>query len=480
MKSQWQLVVSFCCLLCLNACWTYLPNNPGETSPFSGTNETEPTPTPEPGNFQMGVGGAKRAYAGHSLYVTFFGTRTAGVQDHVYVTVTGLPEGVTASFPDIEKTCCGSGDGLFLWSVAQDFYTSVKLSFPSGFASGNYTIWLRARSNGVSQGFPFTITVRGAPAPVVKEPYKDFGDAPALSQYDQHMVQYGLSELCDQQKVETNGLWEGNSWYYDGTRVAYQIAEYTQDETFKTCALYPLGVYRPYVVGNNGSVPGWRNFAAGFRIDYEERGDETSKEAVVDLINASYGPNGTLTSPLISEGLSREVAYAIDTMLESEKVGQPRHPRLPEYVDFAFGHIEQWFVTGRYQRMAPFMFALTSEALIRYYEATNDPRVLPALKTGADWIWEHAWVASDRSFCYEYLPSVAGNNCTAGAPDLNLLIVPVYGWIYAQTGDSTYITKGDQIFSGGVEGAWLAQGKQFSQNYRWSMEYLKWRDQRQD
>ena len=28
---------------------------------------------------------------------------------------------------------------------------------------------------------------------------------------------------------------------------------------------------------------------------------------------------------------------------------------------------------------------------------------------------------------------------------------------------------------GGVEGAWLDQGKQFSQNYRWSFDFVKWR-----
>jgi hypothetical protein len=110
--------------------------------------------------------------------------------------------------------------------------------------------------------------------------------------------------------------------------------------------------------------------------------------------------------------------------------------------------------------------------VIQYHEATGDPRVLPALKVGADWIWQHTWVAADSAFVYEFVP---GKPLAAGAPDLNLLIAPVYGWVYAQTGDPLYITRGDQVFAGGVQGAWLDQGKQFNQSYRWSMDYLKWR-----
>jgi hypothetical protein len=43
------------------------------------------------------------------------------------------------------------------------------------------------------------------------------------------------------------------------------------------------------------------------------------------------------------------------------------------------------------------------------------------------------------------------------------------------TGDPVYQERGDLIFEGGVEGAWLDQGKQFSQNYRWSFDFVKWR-----
>jgi hypothetical protein len=430
-----------------------------------------------PDNFDLRIFGPLRVYPGHGLYLFYSGVRTGGAPGNLYVNVSGLPAGVTASFPDMERTCCGNqAGGYFLWNVDQEFYTSVKLAIPQTLPPGHYTASITARSSGVSLETPFTFTVMVSPAPIQKNPYTVFADAPGLAQYNQQMITHGRNQLCNKEQIELSGLWEGNAWYYDGTRVAYQIAEYTHDESFKTCALYPLNVYRPYV-GIEGKIPGWRNFATGLRMHFDQTRDVNSKNAVVALLNAAYGANGITTVGMIPEGTSREVAYAIITMLETEKVGQPRHARLAEYVDIALGHLELWFVAGQYVRMAPFMFALTSEALIRYYEVTQDPRILPELKRGADWIWQNAWVAGDRSFCYEYTPTIAQNNCAKGAPDLNLLIVPVFGWIYSQTGDSSYIDKGDQIFIGGVEGAWLDQGKQFNQSYRWSMDYLKWRNQ---
>ena len=49
--------------------------------------------------------------------------------------------------------------------------------------------------------------------------------------------------------------------------------------------------------------------------------------------------------------------------------------------------------------------------------------------------------------------------------------------VYLQTGDTVYRDRGDKAFAGGVRGAWLGGGKPFSQNYRWSFDYVTWRTQ---
>ena len=61
------------------------------------------------------------------------------------------------------------------------------------------------------------------------------------------------------------------------------------------------------------------------------------------------------------------------------------------------------------------------------------------------------------------------------APDLNLLIAPMYAWLYRQTGETKYRDQGDALFAGGVKKAYLDGGKQFDQNYWWSFDYVRWR-----
>lgn len=62
-----------------------------------------------------------------------------------------------------------------------------------------------------------------------------------------------------------------------------------------------------------------------------------------------------------------------------------------------------------------------------------------------------------------------------GTPDLDLLITPACTWLYQMTGDPTYLIRRDLVFEGRVEGVWLDGSKQFSQNYRWSFDFVIWR-----
>jgi hypothetical protein len=116
------------------------------------------------------------------------------------------------------------------------------------------------------------------------------------------------------------------------------------------------------------------------------------------------------------------------------------------------------------------MVGLTMEALIGYYEQTGDARIPSQIQLAADGLWSAAWVPASNSFYYE-----STGDHTAGAPDLNLLIAPAYAWLWQKTGEARYLQRGDQVFAGGVSYANFWSGKQFSQNYRWSFDYVKWR-----
>jgi len=61
---------------------------------------------------------------------------------------------------------------------------------------------------------------------------------------------------------------------------------------------------------------------------------------------------------------------------------------------------------------------------------------------------------------------------------LNLLIAPLYAWVYKQTGEEDYINIGDKLWEAGValsNTGWNT--KIFNQNYRWSFKYVEWRNE---
>jgi hypothetical protein len=300
-------------------------------------------------------------------------------------------------------------------------------------------------------------------------------------------LQYSNTTLTEDQKL--------GATYYDAIRVNEQIADYTGNAVWDDCATKAEAIYRGYVLQNNGKVPGYWNFTSGFRMDWQQNSDSLSKQAAILLSqNAAYCADTTPLNYTVSPNTSREVAYCILSYLNAEDVGAPRRARLTTLTDQALGHIDQWFVSktsrapstfplvpqaaGQYY-IQPFMVGLTMQALIRYWDVTKDPRVQPAVRTALDWLWARAWVATNRAFWYEnWAPDgYQAFPQKAGAPDLNLLIAPAFAWMYHRTGDTTYRDRGDQVFAGGVTGAYLDGPKQFNQNYMWSFDYVKWRSE---
>jgi hypothetical protein len=81
-----------------------------------------------------------------------------------------------------------------------------------------------------------------------------------------------------------------------------------------------------------------------------------------------------------------------------------------------------------------------------------------------------------------------GNNGGSCMINMNMLIVPMYAWVFKNTGLSEYQTQGDEIWNHGVlldgcQGGVAANltgpsgnsGKQFSQQYYWGPSYVAWR-----
>lgn len=306
----------------------------------------------------------------------------------------------------------------------------------------------------------------------------DYNPAPNLAskaRWESNMLSIG-SKFCNRALLEQLSTWEGSVWYYDGIRVYQQIAKYTNNSDWLDCAALVRNIYRPYVLNNQGKIGGWRVFADGLLEDWRKTGDPLSRSAVQQLAtNSPFAPQSGGADP----ELSRETAYLIGAYLAASEVGSPQSSRLSTAVNYAIGHLKRWRL-GQTQYVKPFMMALTFESLINYERSSGDSRVLPEIRAAADWL-SNRWQRNQGAFPYILCSTQAASpECSSAdnedSADLNLLIAPVYGWLYLKTGDESYRKLGDEIFNAGVDRAWLGNGKQFSQNYRWSFSYLRWRE----
>lgn len=261
-----------------------------------------------------------------------------------------------------------------------------------------------------------------------------------------------------------------SSTYYDAQWIYYQIADYTKDDRWYGCAEKAERIYRDaYAAPAGGRVAGYWNFTHGLTHSYLRTGDVASKNMAISIsLNGAYARDNTPLYETADVSLSREVAYALHSYLNAELLGHPRRPRLITLANQALGHCDRWAGDPAVS-MRSFMVGLTAHALIAFTETTNDGRVLPALMKTLERLWAVNWVPHRRAFKYETIGD------TNPAADLNLLIAPAYAWIYHRTGDRKWAERADEIFRGGVEGAYLSNQKQFNQNYRWSFDYVRWR-----
>lgn len=311
---------------------------------------------------------------------------------------------------------------------------------------------------------------------VVPAPGYQTAEIPELQSWEDNMLSYGKKH-CEFLKSGNGSKDERlRAVYYDAQYVFYNIYGYTGDRYWKGCAEVAESIYRDdYAVAGGGKVPGYWNFTHGLREDYLRTGDQKSREALILISqNAAFARESTHAWETEDASVSREAAYAIMSYLNAEAVGEVERQRLSLLVNHALGHIDQWCISETASYVQPFMMGLTSHALIEYYNKTNDNRIIPALITMADWLWEHSWIAEEKAFWY-----ISSNISNDGAaPDLNLLISPVYAWLFYQTGELRFQSRGDQIFAGGVTQTWLLGAKQFNQNYRMSFDFVRWRTKR--
>lgn len=288
--------------------------------------------------------------------------------------------------------------------------------------------------------------------------------------------------------------------YYDGEYCAYKVKDHVGGTAYDQWIQDEYDAYVPYyVVPAGGGVQGFRNFTEGLCEDVL-RGTSRSagaKSAIQLILDNS---NFVRLDSLSDDLLSRECAYALLAIISGQRAGcaidATNTARIPVLLNWCLGHIDQWctLLTADYYR--PFMGSITAHALISYYTyVAQDSRIIPALQVLANYSWSTCWKGTagawGQALSFTYTDRTGFNSEDANTqPDLNMLIAPLWAWLWWKTGIATWRSNGDLIFQGGISvyngafydsGSYLGTrssvnpaGKQYDQQLVFGTKYLEW------
>jgi hypothetical protein len=348
---------------------------------------------------------------------------------------------------------------------------TLRLAVSSSMPPDPHVVSVSVEAGGASKNVSVPLQVKPQPAAVARHRVIGAPSIPGLSRWQRTMISLG-KKWCSPTATYGFGV-ESQVWYYDGARVFFQIADYTEDDAWEACAFNIARQYRDYVIKNNGGIPGWRVFSQGLRMAYERSGDSSYREAMKLL--TKHGVIVRQTN--VGDSAIRETAYAVELLIDLERIGEPRSRHLARLVDYLLGHYDRLFVANDYELHQTFFDGLAAESLIQYYELTGDLRIPPTIKAMLDWMWDYGWDKAAHKMVYN--PDPVGPKCSSLCQqyltDLINLVAPAYAWYWRITGSQVYLARGDELFEHALDEDISWNGKIFSQNYRWSFDYVRWR-----
>jgi hypothetical protein len=477
--------------------------------------------------------GPQHVTQGYPLYYEIEIGKLAGstANNSLKIVLAGLPDNSSVSWTDSQllhhpgmvSTTRVTNDTLTFYELKD---TEIGILTTGSTKPGEYIITMTTSG----PGLPTHVTTWPIVVDPVDSPFgipfphgtpSSYPPIPNLARYKQSALIYGAINCAQDldaspRTIRSNnnanltpvgGAVQKGSWYYDGLRVYYNIGDLLEDNaTWEQCRTNVKEVYRDrYVIPSRGAIPGFVMFPEGYYMDYLRTGEASDLTLIDDLDLHTFVPaNGTMVSVRY---LQRETAYNLKVdvfanLLHRNNVrfGQGTHYWMNYHLDHVLGHVDQICLSRNAEYWESFMAGLEADALITYYEhVTADPRIPSAIKCLADYMYTNAYnTISDDPGAFQYdkfrgATDVGMANAHASSMlSLNLLIAPMFAWLFKETGLSQYQIQGDAIWNHGVlldgAGGGLSNtigdyngppagnsGKIFSQQYYWGPSYVTWR-----
>jgi hypothetical protein len=314
------------------------------------------------------------------------------------------------------------------------------------------------------------------------------GTVPSVTSVAGHGGAWAKYEQDFESYAENHWSWEGadnfNANYYDRAMIYYVWWARTGNATYLDRANQLALSHRAYVESAHYRPQPYLLMVDGLALHAIVTGDPRSRLAVATLADKMAAPSeywARVVGDWSNVDLdARTQSRVLNTVLAAwylrapSTLGLDYAQRLRVLMPAILGTQASdgaFRFTSDCSQSKPFMTGMLNDALERYYTLFEaDARIPAAVKRAVDYMWSANWDAASGQFRYR------DDHCNGEPPyltgDLNNLVVTGYAFTAKVTGDRSYMTKADAIFTGGVYGAWLTGTKQFNQQYTTSYRYL--------
>jgi hypothetical protein len=465
-------------------------------------------------SFTIDLRGANDVIQGYPLIVQVYQSCLSGCSDYtgsghsLKFQLTGIPSNSQVHWPASQDypsgslgynycavstttttndTCSYSSEGTYP-AVQFEVLTNQGGTTPTG----SYTLTLTATAGTTPTVVSTNWTLNVEPVPTVPNLHPGAQPAvPGFSTWLSNLTTYGPywyvtynSGAC---AVPVNG-----PGFYDGTMVSERAYQYTGISTWNTAAANCEAGYYSYAT-SSWNVQAIYVFPEGLFYRCVVLNDATACSGVSTLPTKAGGNN--LGSPYADAQYARESSWMLNAKrLDYDNGGATTLIQVKNLVTMVIGNIDQFLNESPNQES--FMAGLMCQSLIDYqldpHTGNNsDPRIYDIVKKVWDYSmanWWVPWAGTNGGFIYSTQSAVEANNLLFSFPqtgnsvleDLNPLNASAAAYINAVNGGgTTYQQQGDTVeYDGIVEPVGQGVnyfGKTFTQDYRNSFSYMRWR-----